>query len=117
MQRNFPFLAILPSPKWAAPELVRRVDTDAQAMAVSLIGMKQGWVAACLGISPAYLSQMVHGRTVPEWIVEPFCTLTGTRLLAQVRKLREAQDIAAGLDSAANVIRRMAAELRATEAA
>jgi hypothetical protein len=116
MQRNFPFLAILPAPKHAPADLVRRVDTDAQAISVSMIGMKQAYIAASLGISAAYLSQMVHGRAVPDWIVEPFCVLTGTRLLAQVRKLREAQDIAHGIDTAANVIRRMAAELRSAAA-
>lgn len=111
MQRSFPFLSILPAPVNAPADLVRRIDTDAQALAVSLIGMKHGYVAASLGISHAYLSQMVHGRAVPEWMVTPFCHLVGSRLLAQVRALRDAQDFAAGIEAAA--IRRMAAELRA----
>jgi hypothetical protein len=47
-------------------------------------------------------------------MVQPFCHLTGTRLLAQVRALRDAQDFAAGIEAAA--IRRMAAELRSAAA-
>lgn len=112
MQRNFPFLAILPPPKRADAVLVRRIDTDAQALAVSLIGMKHAYVAAQLGISAPYLSQMLHGRPVPAWLVQPFCALTGTTLLAQVRMLRESERIAAGIETAGDVIRRLANELR-----
>ena len=112
MQRNFPFLAILPAPKAAPASLVARIQTDAQAMAVSLIGHKHSYIAAQLCISAGYLSQMLHGKTVPDWLVTPFCALTGTQLFAQFRRLQEAQRIADGLETEADAIRHLAAQLR-----
>ena len=112
MQRNFPFISILPAPKAAPSSLVARIATDAQAMAVSLIGHKHGYVAAQLAISPGYLSQMLHGKPVPDWLVTPFCALTATTLLAQFRQLQERERMADG-ESEADIIRHMAAQLRA----
>jgi len=113
MQRNFPFISILPAPKTAPASLVARITTDAQAMAVSLIGHKHGYIAAQLGISAGYLSQILHGKPAPEWLIAPFCSLTGTHLLAQFRRLQDAQRMADGMETEADTIRHMAAQLRA----
>ena len=86
MTRTFPFLEFSPAPAAAPDNLVARVATAAEAAQVSLRAsrLKQAYVAASLGISPAYLSLILKGaRQIPEWFVAPFCSLTGSRLLAQ----------------------------------
>ena len=113
MQRSFPFISALPAPKPAPASLVARVESEAQAMAVSLIGVKHAYIAAQLNISAGYLSQMLHGKPVPEWLVLPFCALTATNLLAQYRQLQEREHLACGVESEAEIIQRLAAQLRA----
>src|SRR6476619_3598990 len=94
MQRNFPFLSVMPPPKRAPAHLVARIKSDAQAIGVSLIGHKHSYIARELRISGGYLSQMLHGKAVPEWLVKPCCALTGSALLAQYRDLIEREQLA-----------------------
>jgi len=50
-------------------------------------------VAAYLGVSCAFLSQLKNGckKSVPAWLVEPFCFATGTNLLKQFLELEDAK--------------------------
>lgn len=111
MQRKFQFLSVMSAPKPAPASLVARIHSDAQAMAVSLIGHKHAYVAAQLGISAGYLSQMLHGKHVPDWLPLPFCALTGTALLTQYRDLTEREQMVN--ETEAHAIKRMARELAA----
>ena len=115
-QREMPFLAIAKAPANAPDALVRRVETDLQAIAVSLAacGLKQAYVAAQMGRSAAWLSRVKTGSLVmTEAQMRRFCDVTGSNLLLQVRALRDALAEIRGELDAAETIRRYAAELRA----
>jgi len=117
MQTNFAFLAAIPTPKAAPDSLVARVATDAQAVAVALqsSGLKQAYVAAQLGISGAYLSQIRKGaRPLPDKLVLPLCYLTGTLLIQQYRDLQDALATVRGRTEC--VVAAMANELRRSAA-
>ena len=51
MQRTFAFLATMKAPKNAAKGLVYKVELPHRAVAVSLRGIKQTYIAKMLGIS------------------------------------------------------------------
>lgn len=111
MQTNFAFLAVLKAPRAAPDSLVSRIRSDAQAVAVSLHGHKQAYIAAKLGVSGAYLSQIKTGdRPLPDRLVMPLCYLTGTLLVQQFRDLQEALASIKGRTECA--VAAMAAELR-----
>lgn len=110
-QRRFPFCAFLPQPLEATPAQVAQCTSEADAIAVSLAACRsvryhdgrlktQGVFAELVSKSKAYVSQIKHGeRKVPDWMVTPFCTFTGTSLLRQYRDFHEAQAIASGQNS------------------
>lgn len=115
MQREMPFLAPCKPPTNAPDAVVRRVESDSQAVAVSIAasGLKAGYIAAALGRSPAWLSRVKGGELgMSEAQAQRFCVVTGSRLLLQVRALREALAEIRGQLDAAETIRRLAAELR-----
>ncbi len=115
LNRELPFLAALPAPKNAPDALVRRVETDEQAIAVSITasGLKQSYIAAALGRSAPWLSRIRHGSLhLTDAQAVRFCAVTGSNLLLQVRALREALAEIRGELDAAETIRRYAAELR-----
>jgi DNA-binding transcriptional regulator YdaS (Cro superfamily) len=111
MQSNFPFLALMQAPRPAPDSVVSRIKSDAEALAVALHGHKQAYIAAQLGVSGAYLSQMKKGeRPLPDKFVLPLCYLTGTLLIQQHRELRDALDVMRGRILCA--VASMAAEIR-----
>ena len=98
-----------PSP--APAKLLRQVESDAQALAVSMRagGHKLAYVAACIGKSEAYVCQLRKGvRPIPERLVMPLCAATGSLLLRQFRDMQEAIE---GVTEAREV-ERLAAMLR-----
>jgi hypothetical protein len=79
--------------KDAPAKLLRQIESEAQALAVSIAagGHKLDYVAACIGKSRGYVSRMQTGeRPIPERLVGPLCAATGTNLLAQFRDWQEA---------------------------
>lgn len=81
--------------KDAPAKLLRSIDSEAQALAVSMLaaGCKLSYVAACIGKTEAYVSMMRSGvRPIPEKLVRPLCAATGSNLLAQFRALQVALD-------------------------
>lgn len=81
------------APQDAPPKLVRQIENDAQAVAVSIKagGHKLAYVAAVIGKSEGYVSRLKTGkRPVPDTLVAPLCAATGTNLLAQFRALQAA---------------------------
>ena len=110
-QSKLPLIAPMHgAPKDAPANIVRQVESDAMAVkvAMKLGGCKNAYVARCLGIDESYVSLIRNGkRPVPEWFVEPFCRVTGTNLLRQVRRLSAALS-----GSADDDVSRLAAALR-----
>lgn len=80
-------------PSDAPAKILRQIETDAQALAVSIQAghHKLEYVAACIGKSRAYVSRMQCGqRPIPEKLVAPLCAATGSNLLRQFRDLQAA---------------------------
>lgn len=115
MQREMPFLACSKPPANAPDALVRRVESDLQAIAVSISasGLKQSYIAAQMGRSAPWLSRVKSGSLdMTDAQVRRFCDVTGSNLLLQVRALRDALAEIRGQLDAAETIRRLADELR-----
>lgn len=82
-------------PTDAPAKVVRQVESEAQALAISIRagGHKLAYVAACIGKSVPYVSQMQTGqRPIPSRLVGPLCAATGTNLLRQYLDLQRALD-------------------------
>ena len=97
-------------PKDAPAKVVRQIESEAQALAVSMSagGLKQSYVAAAIGKSDAYLSQMRNGRRpIPRKLVGPLCAATGSNLLRQFIEMQ------AALDGGVDEIQRLADLMRA----
>lgn len=77
----------------APPRLVRLIESDAQALAVSIRAghHKLDYIAACIGKSRSYVSRMQRGSApIPDRLVRPLCAATGSNLLSQHRALQAA---------------------------
>lgn len=99
------------APKDAPAKLLRQLDSEAQAIAVSIkaSGLKLACIGACMGKSEGYVSRLRSGkRPMPDRLVAPFCAATGTNLLRQYRDL---QDALAEMDDR-RVVERLADQLR-----
>jgi len=96
-QRNFPWLSSVPKPRDADLHHVGMCKTFSDAIAVSLHlsgdAITAARVANHLGVSSAFLSQLKKGtkKSVPKWLIEPFCWATGTNLLKQFFELEDAK--------------------------
>lgn len=80
-------------PSLAPAKLLRQIESDAQALAVSIRAgsHKLAYIAACIGKSEAYVCQLRKGvRPIPEALVMPLCAATGSLLLQQFRDLQDA---------------------------
>lgn len=100
------------SPTPAPAKLLRQVDSDARALAVAIKAgnHKLAYIAACVGKSVPYVSQLRSGqRPIPDKLVMPLCAATGSLLLQQFRDMQEAIE---GVTEAREV-ERLAAMLRA----
>lgn len=96
------------APKDAPAKLLRQIESDAQALAVSMRagGHKLAYIAACIGKSEAYVCQMRRGvRPIPGALVGPLCAATGTNLLAQYRALCAALEPGGEVDRLAAMLR------------
>lgn len=77
-------------PKDAPAKLLRQIESEAQALAVSIRagGHKLDYIAACIGKSRGYVSRMTNSkRPIPDRLVAPLCAATGSNLLRQYRDL------------------------------
>lgn len=96
------------APKDAPAKLLRLIESDAQALAVSMRagGHKLAYIAACIGKSEAYVCQMRRGvRPIPDALVGPLCAAAGTNLLAQYRALCAALEPGGEVDRLAAMLR------------
>ncbi len=88
-------LALLNGPQNAPPAVLRQVESEAQALRVSIVasGHKAASVAAAIGKSPSYVSRLQTGsRDIPHKLVGPLCAVTGSNLLRQFIDLQRAMD-------------------------
>ncbi len=84
---------VLSAPTDAPAKVVRQVESEAQALAISMAAgnHKLAYVAACVGKSEGYVSLMRAGkRPIPDKLVGPLCAATGSNLLRQFRDLQAA---------------------------
>jgi hypothetical protein len=122
MQGKLPLISRMQGqPKPAPATILRQVETEAQAIDVSIrmAGMKAQAVADSLGCSEPYVSMLRNGkRPIPqdarrERFIDAFCHLTGTLLLRQVVRRAELEAEAEDELPASRVNARLANELRA----
>ena len=81
------------APKDAPAKLLRQIESEGQAIAVSMQagGHKLASIAAAIGKSESYVSLLRAGkRPVPDRLVGPLCAATGSNLLRQYRDLCDA---------------------------
>lgn len=81
------------APKPAPPHVLRMVESEAQALAVSILAgsHKLDYVAACIGKSRSYVSRMQTGSApIPNRLIGPLCAATGSLLLRQFVDLQRA---------------------------
>lgn len=81
------------APKDAPAKLLRQIDSEAQAIAVSMRagGHKLASIAAAIGKTESYVSLLRAGkRPVPDRLVASICAATGSNLLRQFRDLQDA---------------------------
>lgn len=81
------------APTNAPAKVLRQIDSEAQALAVSIAAShhKLSYIAACIGRSASYVSRMQTGqRPVPHKLIAPLCAATGSNLLRQYVELQRA---------------------------
>lgn len=99
------------SPVDAPAKVLRQVESEAQALAVSIASgnFKLAYIAACIGKSVAYVSRMQQGRrTIPHKLIGPLCAATGSNLLAQYIQLQRALDGVCEVERLAAMLREAA---------
>lgn len=96
------------APKDAPTQIVRQIDTAAQALAVMIRAghHKLDYVAACVGKSKSYISRLQTGaRPIPERLVAPLCAATGSNLLRQFLNLQAALEGICEVERLADLMR------------
>lgn len=93
-QGNLPLaFGVHKAPTDAPERVVRQIESEAQALAVSIAAgnHKLDYVAACIGRSRSYVSRMQTGSApIPDRLISPLCAATGTNLLRQYVNLQRA---------------------------
>lgn len=80
-------------PADAPVKVLRQIESEAQALRVSISAghHKLAYIAACVGKSIPYVSQMQTGaRPIPHKLVAPLCAATGSNLLRQYIEFQRA---------------------------
>lgn len=96
------------APKDAPPKVVRQVESEAQALAVSIAAghHKLDYIAACVGKSRSYISRLQRGeRPIPRKLVGPLCAATGSNLLRQYLELQRALEGQGEVERLAELLR------------
>jgi hypothetical protein len=99
------------APRNAPAKVLRQIESDAQALAVSMRAgsHKLAYVAACIGKSEGYVSRLRDGkRPIPDTLVGPLCAATGSNLLAQYRALCAALEPGGEVERLAMMLREAA---------
>lgn len=94
--------------KPAPSKVLRQVETEAQALAVSIAAgnHKLAFIAASIGKSTAYVSRLQSGkRNIPNRLIAPLCAATGSLLLAQFVELQRALEGVGEVERLAQLLR------------
>jgi hypothetical protein len=94
--------------KDAPAKLLRQIESESQALAVSIAAghHKLVYIAACIGKSRAYVSLMQSGkRPIPSKLVGPLCAATGCNLLRQFIQLQTALGEVCEVERLADMLR------------
>lgn len=81
------------APTDAPLNVVRQVESEAQALAVSIAAgnHKLDYIADCIGKSRSYVSRLQTGSApIPDRLVGPLCAATGSNLLRQFQAMQRA---------------------------
>lgn len=100
------------APKDAPRKMLGLIETDAQAVAVSIAfaGAKHEYIGQCLGRSRSMVTLYANGeRRLPDNLVRAFCAATGTNLLAQYRELQSLMEEVDETKRLAEMLRRAVA--------
>lgn len=92
----------------APPQVVRQIESEAQALAVSILAgnHKLDYIAACIGKSRSYVSRMQTGSApIPDRLIGPLCAATGSNLLRQHLALQRALEGQAVAERLAELMR------------
>lgn len=116
MHRDPGALSTMPQPADAPRSVLAMCEseTDALLAALAMRGRRsRSWFARALGISRSYFSEITSGtKPVPEWLVVPFCILTGSNLLSQYRDLQRALRLVTDREAESARIARITRELQ-----
>lgn len=99
------------APKDAPHNVLRLIESEAQALAVSIASgnHKLDYIAACIGKSRGYVSRMQSGeRPIPSKLIGPLCAATGTNLLNQFIRLQSALGEVCEVERLADMLRNAA---------
>lgn len=103
--------AVHRAPKDAPHNVLRLIESEAQALAVSIASgnHKLDYIAACIGKSRGYVSRMQSGeRPIPSKLIGPLCAATGTNLLNQFIRLQSALGEVCEVERLADMLRQAA---------
>ena len=95
-------------PKNAPAVVLRQIESEAQALAVSIAAgnHKLAFIGACIGKSEGYVSRLATGkRPIPHKLVAPLCAATGSNLLRQFIDLQRALEGACEVERLADLLR------------
>lgn len=95
----------------APANVLRLITSESHALRTAILAghHKLAYIAACIGKSVPYVSQMQTGqRPIPDRLVAPLCAATGTNLLRQFIELQRALDGICAGPCPAELLRRSA---------
>lgn len=98
-------------PQDAPAKVLRQLDSEAQALAVSMQagGHKCASVGAAIGKSEGYVSRLRAGkRPIPSRLIGPLCAATGSNLLRQYIDLQRALEGQGQVERLAAMLREVA---------
>lgn len=96
------------APKPAPRNVLRLIESEAQALAVSIAAghFKLDYIGTCIGKSRAYVSRLQNGkRPIPSRLVMPLCAATGSLLLRQFMDLQTALGEVSEVERIAQMLR------------
>jgi predicted XRE-type DNA-binding protein len=90
-QANFAFLAVTRKPKAAPVMVMRQLLTEQDAINYDVLksGLKQYYIADCMGVSESLVSKWCKGKPFPNNRLTRFCEVTGSTALQQFRERAE----------------------------
>jgi DNA-binding transcriptional regulator YdaS (Cro superfamily) len=118
-QSNFPFVGGTKKPQAASAFAMRSITTEVQAINydVQRSGLKQYYIAACMGVHETLVSKWCKGNkpfpSKTDKRLERFCAITGSTALKQLRQRLADEKADALIETPAQFAKRLVAMERA----